>query len=33
MLNEDERLTLVKLGIEKTNKVYHEAEDIAKLGV
>lgn len=31
MLSAEERRTLVKLGIEKTEKVYTEAEDIAKL--
>lgn len=32
MLNAEERKTLIKLGLEKTEKVYKEAEDIAKLG-
>lgn len=32
MLSPEERRTLIKLGMEKTAKVYKEAEDIAKLG-
>lgn len=31
MLSAEECRTLVKLGIEKTEKVYTEADDIAKL--
>lgn len=31
MLTAEERRTLIRLGIEKTNKVYKEAEGIAKL--
>lgn len=32
MLSTEERRTLIKLGLEKTEKVYREAESIAKLG-
>lgn len=32
MLSAEERKTLIRYGLEKTEKVYREAEDIAKLG-